>query len=104
MLVVRGEAGVAKTALLDYAIGLASDMLVVRATGLESEMELAFAALHQVWAPLVDRLQRSPVPQRHALEIAFGLQPGLRAGPVVRRLGGPSVCSPRRLRGARFYA
>src|ERR1700759_2968311 len=76
VLVVRGEAGVGKTALLGYAIGSASDMLVVRASGVESEMELAFAALHQLWAPLLDRLGRLPGPQRHALEIAFGLIEG----------------------------
>ena len=76
VLVVRGEAGVGKTALADYAIGSSSDMLVVRATGVESEMELAFAALHQVCAPLLDRFQRLPAPQRHALEITFGLSEG----------------------------
>ena len=76
VLVVRGEAGVGKTALLDYAIGSASDMRVVRASGVESEMELAFAALHQLCAPLLDRLERLPAPQRHALEITFGLSEG----------------------------
>src|SRR5437899_10391905 len=69
VLLVRGEAGVGKTALLDYAIGSASGMLVVRTTGVESEMELPFAALHQLWAPLLDRLEGLPAPQRHALEI-----------------------------------
>ncbi|HET9331730.1 MAG TPA: AAA family ATPase, partial [Steroidobacteraceae bacterium] len=67
---------VGKTALLDYAIGSASDMLVVRATGVESEMELAFAALHQLCAPLLERLEGLPAPQRHALEITFGLSEG----------------------------
>ena len=76
VLVVRGEAGVGKTALLDHAIGSASDMRVVRASGVESEMELAFAVLHQVCAPLLDRRQRLPAPQRHALEITFGLSDG----------------------------
>ena len=76
VLVVRGEAGVGKTALLDYAIGAASDMLVVRASGVESEMELAFAALHQLCAPLLNRLERLPAPQRQALEIMFGLSDG----------------------------
>jgi AAA ATPase domain len=76
VLVVRGEAGVGKTALLDYAIESASDMLVVRASGLESEMELAFAALHRLCAPLLDRLDRLPAPQRHALETTFGLSAG----------------------------
>src|SRR6201995_985361 len=76
VLVVRGEAGVGKTALLGYAIGSASDMLVVRASGVESEMELAFAALHQLCAPLRDRLEGLPAPQRRALEITFGLSEG----------------------------
>jgi DNA-binding CsgD family transcriptional regulator len=76
VLVLRGEAGVGKTALLDYAIGSASDMLVVRASGVESEMELPFAALHQLCAPLLDRFEGLPVPQRHALEITFGLSGG----------------------------
>src|ERR1700761_2821056 len=81
VLVLRGEAGVGKTALLDYAIGSASDMRVVRASGVESEMELAFAALHQLCAPLLDRLDRLPGPQRDALEITFALS----AGPVPDR-------------------
>jgi hypothetical protein len=72
VLVARGEAGVGKTALLDYAIGSASGMLVVRASGVESEMELAFAVLHQLCAPLLDRLERLPAPQRHALESRSG--------------------------------
>src|SRR3954449_2745740 len=76
VLVVRGEAGVGKTALLDYAIGSASGMRVVRASGVESEMELAFAVLHQLCAPLLDRLEGLPAPQRDALEITFGLSEG----------------------------
>ena len=76
VLVVRGEAGVGKTALLDYAIGSASDLRVVRASGVESEMELAFAALHQLCVPLLDRLEGLPAPQRDALEIMFGLSEG----------------------------
>ena len=80
-LVVRGEAGVGKTALLEYAIESASDLRVVRAVGVESEMELAFAALHQLCAPMLDRIDRLPGPQHDALGIAFGL----RAGPVPDR-------------------
>jgi AAA ATPase domain len=75
-LVVRGEAGIGKTALLEHLIGSASDMTVVRAVGVESEMELAFAGLHQLCAPMLDRLSKLPVPQRHALEIVFGLNAG----------------------------
>ena len=53
-LVLRGEAGIGKTALLEYLIESASDLTVVRAVGVESEMELAFASLHQLCAPLLD--------------------------------------------------
>src|SRR5215472_5087289 len=75
-LVVRGEAGVGKSALLEYAAGAAPDMRVARAAGVESEMELAFAGLHQLCAPLLVRLERLPGPQRDALGIAFGLREG----------------------------
>jgi DNA-binding CsgD family transcriptional regulator/tetratricopeptide (TPR) repeat protein len=75
-LVVRGEAGVGKSALLEYTAGAAVDMRVVRAAGVESEMELAFAGVHQLCAPLLDRLERLPGPQRDALRIAFGLRSG----------------------------
>src|SRR5690349_19623580 len=75
-LVVRGEAGVGKSALLEYAAGAAQDMRVARAVGVESEMELAFAGVHQLCAPLLDRLERLPAPQRDALGIAFGLRAG----------------------------
>src|SRR6266536_3344377 len=76
VLVVRGEAGVGKTALLDYAVESALDLKVLRAVGVESEMELAFAALHQVCGPMLDRLEGLPGPQRAALGTAFGLQAG----------------------------
>ena len=75
-LVVSGEAGVGKTALLDYLAGNASGCRVVRTAGYQSEMELAFAALHQLCAPLLDGLTRLPVPQRDALRIAFGMGSG----------------------------
>jgi hypothetical protein len=76
VLVLRGEPGVGKTALLDDAIGSASDLRVLRAVGVESEMELAFAALHQLCAPVLDRLGRLPGPQQAALRVAFGLSGG----------------------------
>jgi AAA ATPase domain len=62
VLVVRGEAGVGKTALLDYAVESALDLKVLRAVGVESEMELAFAALHQVCGPMLinDRCRQRP--------------------------------------------
>jgi DNA-binding CsgD family transcriptional regulator len=75
-LVVRGEAGVGKSALLEYVAGAAADMRVARAVGVESEMELAFASLHQLCAPLLDRLEVLPGPQRDALGVAFGLREG----------------------------
>jgi DNA-binding CsgD family transcriptional regulator len=75
-LVLRGEAGIGKTALLEYLIASASDMTVVRAVGVESEMELAYASLHQLCAPLLDQLPRLPAPQRQALDIVFGLSSG----------------------------
>jgi DNA-binding CsgD family transcriptional regulator len=74
--VVRGETGVGKSALLEYATGAAPDIRVIRAAGVESEMELAFAGLHQLCAPLLDRLERLPPPQHDALGIAFGLRGG----------------------------
>src|SRR5262249_58307740 len=73
---VRGEAGVGKSALLEYAAEAAADMRVARAAGAESEMELAFAGVHQLCAPLLDRLEGLPGPQRDALRIAFGLREG----------------------------
>jgi DNA-binding CsgD family transcriptional regulator len=75
-LVVRGEAGIGKTALLEHLVRSASDLTVLRAVGVESEMELAYAGLHQLCASLLDRLDRLPAPQRQALEIAFGLSAG----------------------------
>ena len=75
-LVLRGEAGIGKTALLEYLVESASELTVVRAVGVESEMELAFASLHQLCAPMLDRLARLPAPQRQALEIVFGLDTG----------------------------
>ena len=75
-LVLRGEAGVGKSALLEYVTGAAADMRVARAAGVESEMELAFAGLHLLCAPLLDQLEGLPVPQRDALGVAFGLREG----------------------------
>ncbi len=72
-LVLRGEPGVGKTALLDYLEAQASRCQVVRAAGVESEMELPFAALHQLCLPMLDGLSLLPEPQRDALSTAFGL-------------------------------
>ena len=76
VLVVRGEPGVGKTALLEYLVEQASGCRVVRAAGVQSEMELAFAGLHQLLAPMIDHLERLPGPQRDALRTAFGVSPG----------------------------
>jgi DNA-binding CsgD family transcriptional regulator len=74
--VLRGEAGVGKTALLNYVAEQASGCRVARIAGVESEMELAFAGLHQLCAPMLDRLDGLPGPQRNALRAAFGLHDG----------------------------
>ena len=76
VLVVRGEPGVGKTVLLDYLAAQASGCQVVRAVGVQSEMELAFAGLHQLCAPIVGHLEHLPVPQRDALRTAFGITAG----------------------------
>src|SRR5580698_1897080 len=81
VLLVRGEPGVGKSALLDYLAGRAAGCRVVRAVGVESEMELAFAGLHQLLTPVLDRAERLPAPQREALRTAFGLS----AGPAPER-------------------
>jgi DNA-binding CsgD family transcriptional regulator len=90
-LVVSGEAGIGKTALLDWALDHAHNFRVLKATGAEFEMELAFASLHALCAPLLSGRERLPQPQREALEAAFGLRSGsapdpLRAGMAVLTL------------------
>jgi DNA-binding CsgD family transcriptional regulator len=89
-LVIRGEGGVGKTALLDYVARQASGCQVLRAAGVESEMELPFAGLHQLCAPALDRLDRLPGPQRDALAVAFGIVAG---DPPNRFLVGLAVLS-----------
>ena len=76
VLVLRGEAGIGKTALLEHAIESASDFTLLRAVGVESEMELAFAALHLLCAPVDDFVDRLPAPQRAALEVTFAVSAG----------------------------
>ncbi|WP_345541897.1 AAA family ATPase, partial [Phytohabitans rumicis] len=75
-LVLRGEAGVGKSALVEHLVGNAAGCQVLRAAGVESEMELAFAGLHQLCVPVVGHLDRLPGPQRDALSIAFGMRAG----------------------------
>jgi len=82
-VVVRGEAGIGKTALLDHVASNSDGALVLHAEGVEAEMELPFAALHQLCAPLLGALEGLPTPQREALESAFGLTPGSRPEPFL---------------------
>ena len=77
VLVLRGDAGVGKTALLDYAAARAAGCRVARVAPVQSEMELAFAGLHQLCAPWLRRLEHLPEPQREALGTVFGLSVGV---------------------------
>ncbi|MGY0234950.1 AAA family ATPase [Longispora urticae] len=79
-LLLSGEPGIGKTALLRYATGQATDLRLLRATGIESEAELPFAGLHMVLRPVLDRLDTLPGPQRAALRTAFGLDPDAGSG------------------------
>jgi DNA-binding CsgD family transcriptional regulator len=90
VLVVRGEAGVGKTALLRHLSDAARGCRIARAAGVESEMELPFAGLHALCAPMLDRLEHLPAPQRVALSTAFGLTAG---PPPDRFLVGLAVLS-----------
>jgi DNA-binding CsgD family transcriptional regulator len=76
VLVVRGEAGVGKTALLDHLAGHAAGCRVLHTAGVQSEMELAYAGLHQLLAPLLDHMERLPSPQRETLRTVFGVSAG----------------------------
>ena len=93
-LVVRGEAGVGKSALLDHAAGRAEGMVVLRASGVESEAELPFAALHQLLRPALGLVGSIPAPQAAALAGALGLDPQ-----ATGKAGGPggSRLAPRRV-------
>ncbi|MGH3164669.1 MAG: AAA family ATPase, partial [Trebonia sp.] len=83
VLVLRGEAGIGKTALLDYLQERASGFRVARAAGVESEMELAFAGLHQLCTPMLGNLGVLPGPQRDALGTALGLSKGEAPGRLL---------------------
>ena len=87
---VHGEPGVGKTALLEYAAVQALGCHVARAAGVQSEMELAYAGLHQLCAPMLDRLEQVPEPQADALRTAFGISAG---PPPDRFLVGLAVLS-----------
>jgi DNA-binding CsgD family transcriptional regulator len=83
VLAVYGEPGVGKTALLDYAIEAAPGFRVARTVGVEGEMELPFAALHQLCSPSLDLMERLPHPQRDAFEVALGLNAGRPPNPFL---------------------
>jgi DNA-binding CsgD family transcriptional regulator len=82
-LVVYGEPGVGKTALLEWTVEEARQFRVLRAVGVEGEMELPFAALQQLCSPILDRSERLPDPQRDALGVAFGLSAGRAPDPFL---------------------
>jgi DNA-binding CsgD family transcriptional regulator len=90
VLVLRGDAGIGKTALLGYLSATAEGCRIIRAAGVESEMELAFAGLHGLCAPMLSRLGHLPIPQREALSTAFGMSAG---PPPDRFLVGLAVLS-----------
>jgi hypothetical protein len=90
VLVLRGEAGIGKTALLGYLSGVAEGCRIARVAGIESEMELAFAGLHALCTPMLGRLGHLPIPQRDALNTAFGMSAG---PPPDRFLVGLAVLS-----------
>ncbi|MFK4119877.1 AAA family ATPase [Streptomyces longwoodensis] len=88
--VFRGEAGIGKSVLLEYAVARASRATVTRAQGVEADMELPFASLHQLCAPFLTQLDGLPTPQRDALRVAFGMAVG---DPPDRFLVGLAVLS-----------
>src|SRR5918998_1451803 len=90
VLVVRGEAGIGKTALLRHAARQVSDFRVAQDAGVEAEMELPFAGVHQLCAPMLARLDALPKPQRDALSVALGRSSG---GPPDRFLVALAVLS-----------
>jgi DNA-binding CsgD family transcriptional regulator len=93
VLVVRGEAGVGKTALLQYCAREASGFRIAQIAGVEAEMELPFAGLQQLCAPMFDRLAALPEPQREALTVALGLSPGDTPDPFLVALAALSLLS-----------
>jgi ATP/maltotriose-dependent transcriptional regulator MalT len=92
-LVIRGEPGIGKSALLDYAMERADDLRVLKGVGIESESELAFAALHRVLLPVLDEIDGIPEPQADALRGAFGLAPAQASDRFLIAVGVLSVLS-----------
>ena len=93
VLVIHGDAGVGKTALVQYAIEAAADFRVARTVGVEGEMELAYAALQQLCSPNLDLLEHLPDPQRDAIEVALGLSAGRTPNPFLVGLAVLSLLS-----------
>ena len=93
VLVVHGEPGVGKTALLDYAVEAGRGFRAVRLLGVEQEMELPYAALHQLCSPHLELLERLPAPQRDALAVAFGLSAGPTPNPFLVALAALGLLS-----------
>jgi DNA-binding CsgD family transcriptional regulator len=93
VVVVRGDPGVGKTALLDYIVERAADFLVVRFTGVEPERDLGYAALHRLLTPILHQIERLPTPQRDALNSALGLAAGAPANPFLVGLGTISLAA-----------
>src|SRR6185295_1768735 len=93
VLVLHGEAGVGKTALLDHLVEQADGFRALRALGVESEMELPFAALHQLCRPILEQIADLPAAQRAALEVAFGLSVGHPPEPLLVGLAVLSLLS-----------
>jgi DNA-binding CsgD family transcriptional regulator len=83
VLILRGEAGIGKSALLGYVSGRVEGWRVARAVGVESELELAYSGLHQICGSMLDQLDRLPAPQRDALAIVFGLSAGAAPNPFL---------------------
>ena len=106
-LVLRGEPGVGKSALLGYAVERAADLQIVRMVAVESEKTLGFAAVHQLLVPFLPAMDRLPEPQRRALGVAFGLVSGPPADPflvglaVLTLLADAAEDRPRAVRGRR---
>jgi DNA-binding CsgD family transcriptional regulator len=92
-LVVRGDPGIGKTALLDYAVDAAPDFLIVRFSGVEAERRLGFAALHRLLLPILHQIERLPAPQRDAMNSALGLTEGPPASRFLVGLGTISLAA-----------
>lgn len=99
VLVLSGEAGIGKTALLDSMVSRVPDWQVTRVAGVESEMDFAFSALHQLCAPFSEHIAQIPAPQRQALATAFGRHQGAAPDPFLVGLGVLNLVSESAQRG-----